>query len=222
MRLNPLPSIRGATAVNLGLIILALTSTSRVAHADPIPYAPIGTPNPVTYTFTATGTGQVDAYFAGSSAAYTETLGMEDNGVLTGVPFGLNNQTSTVGEELDLGNVSAGDILTFVIYVQNTNGYVYSDPSLNGPYDTNGSVGHNHVYSTPYTATSPIFPGIPTGTYVGFEDLPFPGSDFDYNDTTFVFTNVSVNAPTPDGGMTLALLGMGLVGLAGIRRRFAR
>jgi hypothetical protein len=30
---------------------------------------------------------------------------------------------------------------------------------------------------------------LPAGTYVGFEDLPFGGSDEDYNDLTFIFTS---------------------------------
>jgi hypothetical protein len=41
------------------------------------------------------------AYFAGS-AAFTNVLGLEVNGVSTGV-FGLNNQTSHVGDTLNLG-----------------------------------------------------------------------------------------------------------------------
>jgi hypothetical protein len=59
-----------------------------------------------------------------------------------------------------------------------------------------GSVGHEHVYSTPYTATSPILGLIPVATFVAWEDPPFPTSDFNYNDLNFVFTNVSVSAPS--------------------------
>ena len=60
--------------------------------------------------------------------------------------------------------------LTFVIDVLSPPlGLVYSDPSLNTAYDVNSTDGHNHVYSVAYTATSPIFPGVPAGTYVGFE-----------------------------------------------------
>ena len=63
--------------------------------------------------------------------------------------------------------------------------------ALNAIYDSDDSVGHNHVYSTAYTATSPLYSGIPVGTYVGFEDLRFPNSDFNYYDESFVFIGVS-------------------------------
>ncbi len=197
---------------------MALVCLIPLARADQIPYAPVGTPISTHYTFTATSTGEVDAYFAGSDAGYTEYLGMLDNGVLaTPTIDALNNQIAAIGEEADLGHVTAGDTVTFVIHVDNTDGDIYSDGALNLPYDFNGSDGHNHVYATAYTATSPIFPGVPTGTFVGFEDLPFPDSDFDYNDTTFVVTNVSMTAP--DGSSSLILLGVGLAAIGLMRRR---
>ena len=69
-----------------------------------------------------------------------------------------------------------------------------------------GSVGHEHAYSTPYTATSPILGSIPVGTFVAWEDPPSPASDFNYNDLNFVSTNVSVSVPGP-------IAGAGLLGL---------
>jgi hypothetical protein len=58
---------------------------------------------------------------------------------------------------------------------------------------------------------------------VAFEDLQFPNSDFNYNDESFVFTNVGA---TTHGGVpepaawALMLLGFGGVG-AVLRRRVA-
>ena len=61
----------------------------------------------------------------------------------------------------------------------------YSDPALNRG---NG----NHVYFFAASAGQ-AFAGSPAGTctYVAFEDLMFPGSDFNYFDQTFVFRLVS-------------------------------
>src|SRR5207248_4286791 len=98
---------------------------------------------------------------------------------------------------LVLGSVTAGDVLTFQMHNLSPGyGSAFSDPTLNGPYD--GGVGIQHVYSTAYTATGPVFPGVPPGTYVAFEDIPLSLSpDFNYNDLSFVFTNVAVAVPGP-------------------------
>ncbi len=181
-------SLAARVAICLALGVAGVS----LAHADSIPYPTPGTPNPITYTFTASATGDVVAYFAGSTASYTESIGMLDNGVLTSAGFGLQDHSSSVGQSFDFGHVTQGDTLVFVLDVTSPNlGYVYSDPSMNTAYDINGTDGHNHVYSVPYTATSPAYPGIPVGTYVAFEDLPFPDSDFNYFDETYVFTNVN-------------------------------
>jgi hypothetical protein len=61
------------------------------------------------------------------------------------------------------------------------------------------------------------------GTFVAFEDLPFPGSDFNYNDEDFVFTDVSVAVNSaPDSASTLTLFGMGLAAVGMLRRRLCR
>ena len=76
------------------------------------------------------------------------------NGVDTGV-VGLDDKTS-IGQSLPLGHANAGDALNFVL--KTTDGDIikkaYSDPTMNVSYDIDGSRGHQHVYSTSYTATS--------------------------------------------------------------------
>jgi hypothetical protein len=182
----------------------AVTAASFGATAGAIPYPNPGTPNPVTYTFTAAATGDVMAYFGGSTASYDEEVGMLDNGVSTGV-LGLDDHSSTIGQSLDLGHVTKGDTLTFSDDVFTIGTTWYSNPSMN-------SDGGNHVYST-FAAAGQVYTGSPAGTYVAFEDLVFPDSDYNYFDDTFVFTNVSTSVPEP-ASWALMLIGVGAIGAA--------
>jgi hypothetical protein len=191
------------------------------AEADQIPYPNVGFYNPTTYSFTAKASGDVIAYFAGSSAADDNQLGMLDNGALTSAGFGLDDHTSFVGQSFDLGHVNVGDSIVFVLHNLTVGLDAYSDPSLNIPYDSPGeTIGHNHIYSTLYTATSPILASIPTGVYVAFEDLQFPSSDFNYFDETYVFTNVGVQSVPEPSSALLGILAAGAVGAGVMLRRW--
>ncbi|MGO9110861.1 MAG: PEP-CTERM sorting domain-containing protein [Thermoguttaceae bacterium] len=220
-----------AFVFSVALIGAISASVDAVAQ---IPYGNVGTPNPTVYTFTAMATGDVIAYFAGSSASFDEQVGLLDNGVLTSAGFVLDDHTSSVGQSFDLGHVTAGDTLTFVDQVEgqvNGVGYtadVYSNPSLNVAYDSlDGGAGvanHNHIYSTSYTTGGVLDHSIPSGTYVAFEDLPFPNSDYNYFDDTFVFTNVGTTTstiPEPSTLIVWSLLGTFAVGLGWWRKRKA-
>ena len=181
--------------------LICFVATAGAANAD-ILYPSVGKPNVTTYEFTATATGDVIAYFAGSGAGYLEEVGMLVNGIDTGVR-GLNDHTSHVGDSVNLGSVHAGDTLTFLDDVSSIKTTWYSNSALNGD-------GGNHVYSAP-AAAGVTYAGSPAGVYVAFEDLRFPNSDFNYHDDTFVFTNTSVaGAPEPS---TWAMMGLGFVGL---------
>lgn len=186
--------------------LFAAFALSAPAIAGPVPYPNSGTPNPVTYAFTAQSTGTLTAYFAGSSATFEEEVGLLINGVDTGV-LGLDDHTSSIGDSLDLGSVTAGDTLTFLDKIFDTGETWYSNPALN-------SDGGNHVYSTSVSANQ-VYPGSPAGTYVAFEDEEFGGSDYNYFDDTFVFTNAAINPSVPEAStwaMTLAgFAGLGLV-----------
>ena len=205
-------------AATAGLSVAGVVSGAR---ADFIPYACCGY-NATTYTFTAAATGEVDAYFAGSTASYDNEMGLLVNGVSTGI-IGLDNHTSAVGDELVLGSVHAGDTLVFVLQNNTLGANAYSDPAMNVSYDDGPAAGttdgHNHVYATPYTATSPILDSIPTGIFVAFEDLRFPSSDYNYNDETFVFTNTSETSSVPEASTwAMMLAGFSVLGFAAIRR----
>ena len=208
--------------------------------ANILSYAHAGSYNAVTYTFTAKNTGDVKAYFTGASAAYDSKIGLLVNGVSTGV-FGLGNHTSKIGQSLDLGHVKAGDTLVFVLDILTLGGQkIYSAPPMNSGYDPLAGGGANHVFSSAYAGSDPAMAGVPAGTSVAFEDLTIPRSDFDYNDETFVFTNVStdISAPgtpthttitptTPTSGVpepgawALMLIGFAVVGAGARRARLA-
>lgn len=203
---------------------LLLASSATVMADDIIPYPNSGFVNPVTYTFKAAATGNITAYFVGGGglggALYDNELGLLVNGVSTNV-IGLDNQTSSVGDSLNLGSVQMGDTLVFVMQNNSLSGEdVYSDPALNGSYD--GGIGINHIYSTAYTMTPPIG-SITDGTYVAFEDQPAKyNPDYNYNDEAFVFTNVasvSSAAPLPSTAWSGLAIMAGMIGAFSIRRR---
>lgn len=193
----------------LGLFSISNASTKA------IPYPDSGAVNNDSHTFTATTSGQIGAYFFGSTAAYTNTLSLLVNGVITPQTSGgvLNNHTSSFGDFVILGYANAGDVLTFQLNVLNTGETWYSNESLN-------TDGMNHAYSTTFSGNTTL--DFPMGTYVGFEDV-YGGGDSDYNDETFVFTNISYNnpvspVPEPDTYATL-LAGLGLIVFTMRRRK---
>lgn len=193
---------------SLGLIVISvvlwfgLLSLSNAKSVNL--YSGAGTENIDLYTFTAAATGEIGAYFYNSEAAYANTLVLLVNGVITpesaaGV---LNNHTSSKGDFVNLGSVQAGDVLTFQLNVLTTGRTFYSDKLLNAD-------GVNHVYSTLFSGDAAH--GIPTGTYVGFEDLR-GGGDRDYDDEAFIFTNIVIPVvPEPETSAML-LAGLGLLG----------
>jgi len=140
------------------LISLLVLVSQGNAVASSIPYANIGTINPVDYTFVAQQTGTVNAYFAGSSAAYNEILGLAINGVNTG-SWGLENKNSAIGQEFSW-NVKAGDVLTFTDYVWGYNPVQYNGSNPTGglyALSTNASQnidGNNHVYAAAFNSAA--------------------------------------------------------------------
>lgn len=192
------------------LAVVACLLSPLAANAASIPYADSGTQNPILYSFTAMSTGHVDAYFYGSGAGYTNTISMLVNGLATpesalGV---LDNHASTIGQVVNLGSVTAGDVLIFRLNVLTTGQNFYSTMSMN-------SDGVNHVYSTAFSGDSQY--GIPEGTFLAFEDMT-NGGDLNYNDEKFVFTNVAAAVPEPES-YAMLMFGFGLLGVIASRKK---
>lgn len=199
-------TLKLAIAATLGLV------ASTASAVTPLPQYPTrGKENPVEYNFTAAKTGSITAWYTGTTAGYSENLGLMINGVKTGVT-GLNNKTSKVGDTLVLGSAKAGDKLTFFIDVLTTKKTYFSDKSLNED-------GVNHIFSASYAGSDIV----PAGTYIGFEDM-WKGGDFNYFDLSFVFQNVASREVSAVGGVpepsswAMLIAGFGLTG-ATLRRR---
>jgi len=206
--------------MRLHLLVLAsiLAAGSSPLLADPFtPYPTSGSPdNVVTHVNFAGGAG-ITAYFYSVSAADTDTISVYDETTHSYLsPQGVfNNQSPlSVGSTVTFTSATlhTGDLLAFELFNTSYSGDVFaSDASLS-------TDGVNHAYITAFSGSIPDISGTITGMFVGMEDLPKGASDFDYNDDTFVFTNVAPTTATPEPSSFL-LLGTGLIGVASTLRR---
>ncbi|WP_168203178.1 PEP-CTERM sorting domain-containing protein [Marinobacter fonticola] len=107
----------------------------------------------------------------------------------------------TTGNQVQLGNV-------FGFYIDNGNGNKYfSDPDMNASFDP------ALIYDTVGTSGEGLFG---SNLVVAFEDQA--NGDGDFNDIVVGLTDVAAVAEVPEPG-TLALFGMGLLGMGAAARR---
>lgn len=232
--LIPTPNETGQTpdihdAINLLLGTNIYTSNEMVDSFQVV--------NPHSYWYDLGGGGQSSAFMAiGLSAAATNSLGVYLPG--SGVPGSIQNVISLSPGNGFLGagtlaNPFPGGInpyttQNFGFALTSTYGasvnHWYSDPSLNPDgidhmlaYDLSALAGQQYYVDL---GSGPVLITLSSDTYLlTFEDLNLndPMFDSDYNDTMFLVTRV---APIPEP-VSMLLLGSGLLGLVGLRRKLS-
>ncbi len=174
----------------------ALAGTAASATDMHYRYGNAGNANTQTYSFTVAQTGDVTIYTMPSTGYYESTLGVEvnghviDNGIL---PLG---SSSPDFHATNLGNFNAGDVVEFFLNVYDRDaagtylGTYYTDVADNAD-------GLNHIFANAYPGEPWI--GVPGGTFLGFEDTTTGDvrGDHNYNDYTFVASNLIIGAPIP-------------------------
>jgi hypothetical protein len=139
----------------------------------------------------------------------------------------FDNQTTSIGTEADFGPVNAGDVLEFQLLNTSLTTVAFPGGIILSSIPADSFDGDNHAYSTAFAGGNLNGGTFPAGTYIGMEDEPASWngnpnfSDFNYNDDSFVFTDVASAVATPEPNSFL-LLGTGLLGLVEYGRRKLR
>jgi hypothetical protein len=205
--------------IRIAFAASALVVFASYAQAQ-IPYPNVGTIAP-SNTFTASSTGDITGYFvqggaaSGGGASDLDFVQLFDVTTATSSGWLFDNQTTGAGASADFGSVHAGDTLEFELLNVSLGDLVFSSVAADS------ADGDNHAYSVAWGGGTLNGALIPAGTYIGMEDEPASFSDFNYNDDSFVFTDVS-STPTIPEPSSFYLLGSGLVGLVEYGRRKLR
>lgn len=191
------------------LVTAAFVASTAGARASVIPYQDPGTVNQQTYNFAALTSGDLTVWFAGKGTAQNDDV---LTAIINGTPIGtigLDNQTSAIGQELDLGHVNAGDSIIFEVQDLSSGKNWFSDNSKNGD-------GLNHAYMAAFGGGTVGASIVPTSYYFGFEDVSGCASDWNYQDFQFYS---AISAVPEASTWAMLLLGFAGVGAISFRRR---
>lgn len=213
MNARILAALCAASASLLGVVGSANAQPTPPYPFYPFPSGSYGVPVSTGEELYASG-GDVDVTYLGwQGASYDEYLFVATPSNPLGHVIGddfFENHSTPAGTTIDLGSYAAGTEIEFGIYVLNTGNTWFDGP---GSRNADGVV-HAYMLNN-YEGQSGL-------TYVGFEDLAYPGGDFNYMDEVYTFEGAAAS-PTPpavpDMPGTFALMGVGLSGLAAFGRR---
>ena len=178
----------------------------------------------------------IRAYFVNEGADYNNQLGyqaLDANGNVAkeGLAFWELNSTDSIREnDISYTNLKQGDWVSLGSFTKGTT--LNFQLNANSLYGTENSYG---IYNSVSSAANPDGLQHAKGymfdsryLVIGFEDLygdgswtgVTPASDRDFNDTVFIVDlGEGGFASVPEPSATLALAGMSLVGMFGVRRR---
>jgi hypothetical protein len=179
-------------------ILLALAGASFAASAAQAeswdyPESQFHTIDQATYSFTASASEDLTAYFMPSTGSYQSALGVKVNGVTFGRDAMVLGQTDNF-TSYDFGHVAKGASIEFFIDVTPRDGSTtYAGTYYSTAADNADHL--QHVWTAPHPDQWYLGPnGVPDGTFIGFEDTTTgdPRSDWNYRDYTFVVPGLTV------------------------------
>jgi hypothetical protein len=201
---------------------ILMYAAAAIACAVPAMATPITTPPPLLIGMG----GDVKAVFIFASAADASILGVSSGSPVPQIFCNHNTGgciASGPGATRDLG-LRTGALLFTLHDITTGRTFDSLNPDPFGDYHVDIRTSYTYTNVAPLSASLKAkLAALPNITFVAWEDhSKADHSDFDYNDLIFAFSNTKpVHNPGAPEPLSLALFGAGLIGLAGIRRKWS-